>query len=401
MKIAQALLRALPDDLHALRALAALRPNLLLVFGDMSKIGDPALQLALCEQFPATRRIGCSTAGEIGGREVHDGALVATAVRFAATRVDSASTTLHDMSDSHAAGLRLGSALATSDLKAVLVFGQGIAINGSALCAGLSERLGDGVGISGGLAGDAGRFSRTCVLDDDGAATDRIVAVGLYGDALRVAHGCFGGWHPFGPSRKVTRSTGNRLFELDGEAALTVYRRYLGDYARDLPASGLLFPLQTESLPGRTPGPIRTILGADEGDGSLTLAGDIEAGGYVRLMHAHTDSLVDGAETAAQQAFDRYPATGDARLALLVSCVGRKLVMGGRTDEEIEAVAQRLGTGTTVAGFYSYGEISALPEAKGCLLHNQTMTITWIGETVDPDPDTHRNKEFGHDAPTA
>jgi len=401
MKIAQAQLRVLPEDLQALDPLVKLRPDLLLVFGAVSLLSDGALHQALGRLFPSSCRIGCSTAGEIAGQAVHDGTLVLTAIRFAQTRVGSASTTLHDMADSQAAGVRLGAALEAPDLKAVLVFGQGVAINGSALCAGLSERLGDGVAISGGLAGDAGRFNQTWTLDNDGPSTQRVVALGLSGSALRLAHGCFGGWHPFGPSRKITRCDGNRLYELDGESALAVYRRYLGSYARELPTSGLLFPLQTESLPDHTPGPIRTILAIDESDGSLILAGDIEIDGYMRLMHAHTDSLVDGAETAAQQVLRQLPRLrhpDQKGLALLVSCVGRKMVMGGRVDEEVEAVAAALGPHCSVTGFYSNGEINMLPDAKGCLLHNQTMTITWIGED-DSGPGTYGEHE--HDAPTA
>jgi hypothetical protein len=97
-------------------------------------------------------------------------------------------------------------------------------------------------------------------------------------------------------------------------------------------------------------------------------------------MHASTDALVDGAEAAAEAAKAMH--AGDQQgLALLVSCVGRKLVMGGRVDEEVEAVADVFGRGATLAGFYSYGEISPFSPAVECKLHNQTMTITYIAES--------------------
>ena len=188
-------------------------------------------------------------------------------------------------------------------------------------------------------------------------------------------------WPNINTARKVTRSVNNVLYELDGESALAVYKRYLGDHAQGLPASGLLFPFAMLGSDHSEVGLIRTILGVDEAAGSLTLAGDIDPDGYLRLMHASTDALVDGAEAAADAAKAMHAHAGQG-LALLVSCVGRKLVMGGRVDEEVEAVADVFGQGATLAGFYSNGEISPFSPAVECKLHNQTMTITYISETA-------------------
>jgi hypothetical protein len=289
------------------------------------------------------------------------------------------STELHGMEDSQAAGRRLAQGLPPEGLRAILIFGQGVHINGSAVIAGMAEVVGSEMPITGGLAGDAGAFVQTWVLDRAGVSSSRLVCIGLYGDSLRLAHGTFGGWSPFGPARKVTRSLNNVLYELDGESALSVYKRYLGEHAAGLPASGLLFPFSMLGQDHSELGLIRTILGIDEGDGSLTLAGDIDPQGYLKLMHASTDALVGGAEAAAEMACAKQTCGTDS-LSLLVSCVGRKLVMGGRVDEEVEAVAATLGKGTTLAGFYSYGEISPSGRVGECKLHNQTMTITCIAE---------------------
>jgi hypothetical protein len=127
-------------------------------------------------------------------------------------------------------------------------------------------------------------------------------------------------------------------------------------------------------------GLLRTILAVDELAGSLTLAGDIVNNGYLRLMHASTQALIQGAQTAAESACLATPVS-DQSLALLVSCVGRKLVMGGRVEEEVEAVADVLSQAAVLTGFYSYGEISPLSHDLSCQLHNQTMTITTLAET--------------------
>jgi hypothetical protein len=203
------------------------------------------------------------------------------------------------------------------------------------------------------------------------------VAVGFYGDALELRTGSAGGWRPFGPVRRITRSKDNILYELDGEPALDVYRRYLGEWSKDLPGSGLLFPISLLEDERHETGLIRTLLGIDETSGSLILAGDVTEQSYARLMHADTGGLVEGARQAARSAL---AGGGPADLALLFSCVGRKLVMGGRVDEEVDAVAQELGDGTILAGFYSYGEIGPHHQASECKLHNQTMTVTLLTE---------------------
>jgi hypothetical protein len=378
MQVRQIVLKTVAGADTSLSALAGIKPQLVTVFGAVPFFTDKAFQAALRAALPDAAIIGCSTAGEISNDGVADGSCVITAVNFSGTRIRAATSPLRGMEDSMAAGARIGGELAATDLRALMVFGPGVQINGSALVDGIASKVGTAT-ITGGLAGDGGAFAQTWTLGQAGVGDNAIVAVGLYGDALDFAHGSFGGWEPFGPSRKVTRCDGNVLYELDGEPALEVYKRYLGDHAKGLPASGLLFPFAMVGEDQNAIGLIRTILGVDEANGSLTLAGAIDPDGYLKLMHASTDRLVNGAESAAKAAQKMHCADGDS-LAILVSCVGRKLVMGDRVDEEVEAVAEVFGSKATLTGFYSYGEISPFTPGSACHLHNQTMTITWMGE---------------------
>jgi len=356
-----------------------LQPHLVTVFGAPAFFSDRGFVRALQEAFPHACLLGCSTAGEISSEGVTEEDCVLTAVQFASSRAVQASVVLASMEDSFDAGSRLGAQLAAPGLKAILVFAPGVAINGSALVDGMVRRLGSTVPITGGLAGDGGAFARTWTLRSQGASTQEVVAVGLHGDALEFAHGSFGGWKPFGPARRVTRCAGNVVFEIDDEPALAVYQRFLGEHARDLPASGLLFPFAIVDAAGNEAGPIRTILGVDRDAGSLTLAGAVDVGSYLKLMHADTDRLVSGATRAAEVARKVCNVSGDG-LAVLVSCIGRKLVMGERVGEEVAAVGRVLGERSTLTGFYSYGEISPHASNRVCGLHNQTMTISWLGE---------------------
>lgn len=364
---------ALPLDLDS-------EQTLVLVFGAAALADRPGLLLDLTRGFPRSTVLGCSTAGEIFGTKVLDDSMVVAVARFEATQLRGAAAPVHAAEQSFTAGEALGRQLAGAGLRGVHVLSDGLAVNGSALVRGLAAVLPAGVVVTGGLAGDGDRFARTWVLHAGAPVSGWVTAVGFYGDAVQIGHGSAGGWDPFGPRRLVTRSTGNILYELDGKPALELYKQYLGDRAEGLPATGLLFPLALSRPEAGGEGEdrrvVRTILAVDEATQSLTFAGDIPTGAYAQLMKAQLDRLVEGAEQAASLAAN--PGEGPV-LAVAISCVGRRLVLGERTDEEAEVIQEALPAGAQVVGFYSYGELSPISSGN-CDLHNQTMTLTTIRE---------------------
>jgi hypothetical protein len=348
--------------------------HLVLVFGDKMALADSGRIAEIRRDYPGAHLCGGSTAGEIAGERVLDGTIVATAVKFDSSRVAEACIDMHDGEDSRMAGARLAQALPKDGLSHVFVISDGQVVNGSDLVRGMMGQLPAGVAVTGGLAGDGADFHTTLTVADQGASERRLVALGLYGRKLKVGYGSLGGWDPFGPQRVVTRSKGNVLYELDGQPALALYKKYLGEHAAGLPATGLLFPLAVQSGTGTEL--TRTILAVSEKDQSLTFAGDVPQGAVARLMKANFDRLVDGAHGAAEGAMLARP----AELAILISCVGRKLVLRSRVEEELEAVRDVLGPSAALAGFYSYGEICPAAPKASCELHNQTMTITTLSE---------------------
>jgi hypothetical protein len=355
--------------------------HLVLYFGSSKLLSESAGPLAeLMENFPQAVVAGCSTAGEIFGGTVSDESIAVICVKFAGTKVRAAAVNVSDALASHAAALTLGRQLAAPDLRHVLVLSDGLQVNGTALTAGFRISLPPQVHVTGGLAGDGSNFKRTLVGLGRDVAPGRVVAVGFYGDKIRLSHGSAGGWEAFGPRRLITKSAGNLLQTLDGQPALPLYKTYLGDRAAGLPATGLLFPLELLTDKTAEHGLVRTILAVDESNQSLTFAGDLPEGCYVRLMKANTDALIDGAESAGRLAVTTDDATGG--FAVLVSCVGRRLVMGQRIEEEVEAVIGQIGRGISVAGFYSYGEICPSGLVHSCNLHNQTMTLTVFTEAA-------------------
>ncbi len=352
--------------------------QLVFVLGSHQSIRVADFIAALNAIYPSAFIAGCSTAGEIAETSVMDGTVVVTAIEFETTTIQTASVEVKDPEDSYAAGLALIQQLESQDLRHVFVLSEGLEINGTKLTAGLRANLQPSVAVTGGLAADGEKFESTVVISNGIPQVRTVTAIGFYGDNLRVSYGSLGGWDPFGPERVVTKSIDNTLFELDGKSALELYKLYLGEHSHGLPAAGLLFPLAIR-VNGSTIPLVRTILSVDEEQQSITFAGDIPIGSIARLMKANFDRLVDGAEGAAETCRHTL---GDIEpnLAILISCVGRKMVLRQRVEEEIEAVRDILGPTTCFAGFYSYGELSPFVHGSPCELHNQTMTITTLDE---------------------
>ena len=349
--------------------------TLILAFADRPLDSAPLKELA--DALPAATMTGCSTSGQILGGEVAPEPLVAAIVRFRVATPRVVSVVTEPGEEAAGIGQRLGRAIAAEVAftpHCVVILSEGINVNGSDLVAGLTEALPANCSISGGLAGDGDRFGTTWVWTDGRQERNAVVAL-VFDENVVVGYGSQGGWQGFGPIRRITRSHSSTLYELDGKPALALYRDYLGELAAELPGSALMYPLSIESPDGGT-GYVRTILSIDEDDESMRFAGDVPEGWSARLMRTTTDRLVEGAHQAAA-ASSRPGQT----LTLAISCVGRRLAMGERTEEETEAVLEALGEGSDVIGFYSYGEISPIDGSSG--LHNQTMTVTTLSEPDD------------------
>jgi len=303
---------------------------------------------------------------------------VATAIHFENTEIMGARIALSGAANSIEAGRMLAQSIKKEGLRHVFVLSDGLSVNGSDLVRGLASDLPEGVTITGGLAGNGDRFEETHVFWDDLPAGNTLAIMGLYGKSLKVGYGSMGGWDPFGPERIITRSNENLLYELDGQYALEIYKKYLGEHAEGLPATGLLFPLSIRTKNGET-GIVRTIPAVNEKEKSMTFAGDVPQGAYARFMKANFERLIDGANEAAVRSHEGLSGRSP-ELAILISCVGRKLVLKQRIEEEVEAISDVLGGSPVLTGFYSYGEISPFMSGAPCTPHNQTMTITTFTE---------------------
>jgi hypothetical protein len=356
--------------------------QLALYFGKRESIASGDRYLELQEMFPGAAIVGCSTGGQIFSGDVSDEIVAAMVFRFENTGITVVGQEISDRRHSFAAGSRLGAQLMRPGLKGIFILSDGIHINGCDLVAGILSSVGRSVTVTGGLAGDGTAFQETLVGAGGVPRAKRIAAIGFYGDAISIGHGHAGGWDEFGPKRKVSRSEGNVLFALDDEPPLHLYERYLGEEAEGLPGTALLYPLLIADPAHPQHSVVRSVLGIDRNHGSMTFAGNIPQGWSAQLMRGHFDNLAEGAATAARQASLAGTVSGSDVAAILVSCIGRRILMGQNAVDEIASVEANIGEGVQQIGFYSYGEISPHAVSGICELHNQTMTVTTIAEAV-------------------
>lgn len=355
--------------------------TVLFVFGAPEFLRQPKPFQDLRKAFPKSIIMGCSSAGEIFGNQVFDKTLSVAAAKFEKTKVASVSLSIAGSWESFGVGKVLASRLKGPDLTGIFILSDGLKVNGSELVRGVNAEVGPNVIVTGGLAGDGSRFKETWVVQNDKPVSGYVTAIAFYGNTVKIGHGSQGGWDVVGTERTVTRSLSNVLYELDGKPALDLYKEYLGPKAKELPASALLFPLQIHGKDRPNHKLVRTILSIDEKEKAMVFAGDIPQGFRAQFMSANLDRLVDGSSKAASL-IKRGPAHGTDTLALAISCVGRRLVLGDRTHDELVASLKNLPKGVHQIGFYSYGEISPFVQGASCELHNQTMTLTTIAEAA-------------------
>ncbi len=352
--------------------------TLIFLYFSPDQKSSPAWQ-EIKTKFPKAKVMGCSGAGEIKQSEIRDGEIILTGIQFEKTKIKQASVQGIKGKSSEQVGTELGHFFTKEDLKGLYLLSDGLAVNGTALIKGLKNVLGQDLNLSGGLAGDGANFKNTFVLVDGVPTENAATAIGFYGEHITIASTADGGWIPFGPVRTISKSEANVLYELDGKPALSLYKQFLGEQAKKLPASALLFPIFLKSGSDQADrNAVRTILSVDESNQSMTFAGDVPEGTRIQLMRAGHENLIEAAKNVSLISTSHLDESCPT-VSLIVSCVGRRLVMGESTEDEVEMLLNHLPRNTIQTGFYSYGEIAA-GQTGVCDLHNQTMTVTLIQE---------------------
>ncbi|MBD97468.1 histidine kinase [bacterium] len=352
--------------------------DLVLVFGDKKLVKADSHNQVICKSFPNAVLASVSTAGEIHDSQAYEHTLSVTAITFEKTSVTGVQVDLNNYTSSFNAGQDLAQSLNQKELSHVLLFSDGIVTNGSDLIQGLESVLLDHITISGGLAGDGASFNETIVGLNGNNHSNQAVIIGFYGPFIQINHAAQSGWIPLGPRKKITLSTKNTVYEFDHKPAIDFYKSYLNEQAKELPSSGLLFPLKVYT--SNSTAVIRTVVGVDTHNQSLVFAGNMPEGSSTQIMHATADDLLTGALQAAEALAKHSP-----DLVIMVSCVARKLLLDDQITDEVHDVYTCLNhSAYSMAGFYSYGQINPghlNQQNKKSHLHNQTLTLIAIRES--------------------
>ncbi len=349
---------------------------LVLIFGNRFLLEDQRLFDEVRDLFPDGELVFASSCGDLIAGAVNDEHITITAIEFEKSRFNIQRVNISDFDSSESAGKAVVGLLDKTDLQHVFGISEGSNVNGSALTEGMQSQIPNTL-ITGGLCGDDARFERTLASYNERPKEGEIIVIGFYGESFEASFSIYGGWKPFGPERVITKSEGNILYEIDGKPALDLYKKYLGEKSEELPGSALIYPLNVQTQENKQSF-VRTILNIDEEKNAMILAGDVPENAKVQLMMSTMDDIAAASETAASRAIE---GRRDApQLAILISCIGRKLVLDQRVEEEVEEVMDVIGDLVTITGMYSYGEIAPFYGEKVCRLHNQTMTITLISE---------------------
>lgn len=355
-----------------------LNSPLVIVFGDRILLEDADVLQSLKQEFPYQDIIYGSTAGEIAGSHVLDESLSVTAIEFEKTKfIVKYANVLDFDKDEEKLGRALYKQMPHENLKHLFVVSTGNFINCSMLINGIEESMAKSIALTGGVCGDGNRFEKTVASYNEAPKEGEVVLVGFYGESLEVSYASFGGFQPFGPERTITKASNNVVYEIDGQSAIDLYNKYLAEKAENIMVSRLAYPLNVIQ-PGKDYAIVRTILDIETTDGSIVLAGNCAQDSRAQLMMGSVHGIVQGAEQAAKYAMQGRK--NNPQLAILVSCMGRKAIMGQRVEEEIELIQEIIGAHVPVTGFYSYAEMAPVHDRYECEVHNQTMTLTLFSE---------------------
>jgi hypothetical protein len=365
-------------------------PDVLIIFGstrfDHRKLLEGIKSVA--GQVPM---VGGTTAGEIST----SGFSTQSVVLMALSSKDLCFTTgigKNMSQDEAACGLSLiddiRSKKSFEDAHSLILFPNGMGGDGAKLIQGLHSTLGSDFEIVGGYLGDDERFKYTYQYYDGKVYKDAIPGLLVSGkNSFRTGIGVRSGFESIGNRFYCTEAEGNVVKKFDGESALSLYKEFLGEErSQRLPGICLEYPFglidEKVSIAGKEYFQLRCGLAVDHQEDSITLAASIPEGSAITLTTASRGDIINGAMLAAKQAKDCLKGAKPAAI-FMFSCVGRKLVLGRRTQEEVLAVKEILGEEVPLIGFYTYGEIGPIDKMKRDLaptkFHNETVVLWVLG----------------------
>jgi hypothetical protein len=361
------------------------KPDVIMAFSS-SELNQNELVHGINEASGKAPLIGCSDAGQITNDGPSQGGIAVMAIKS-----DSMKFTPGTGGQIANGAREAGAALAKDisgkigePMKILIMLSDVLKGNGADIVRGAQDVLGQDFLIIGGAAGDDFKFKETSVYYYNQVFPSSIVGAGLSGNfsfGIGVRHG----WTPVGLPKKVTKSNGAVVEEIDGKPAVYLYEEYFGKKAEELRSEPLAilaitYPLGI-SIEGSDELLIRDPITVDD-KGAITCAAEIPQGSDVRLMIGNKDNAIAAAKDAAQKALDQLKGARP-KAVIIFNCIARSKLFGRDAGEEIRAIQSILGVDVPLIGFYTYGEQAPvggnISRPFSCF-HNETAVILLLGD---------------------
>lgn len=263
----------------------------------------------------------------------------------------------------------------TFERPSLLIGSSGMTADGEQLTKGILSKFSKPIPIFGGLAGDDLQLRETLVFSGNDSTTHGVICIAFDSDYITVQGMAASGWQPIGAPKRITKSEGNVVYEIDGVPVIDAYERYLGGMNNLTTNSALAasnYPLQLVRPEGYSV--LRAGLVVDTERNAIIYGGTVPEGSTVRFSTPPGTTIIKAAQQAMESFHNRQP---DADALVLFSCKGRHNALGPGIEDEIEYF-QKLWD-VPLAGYCSYGEIGYNEEGY-CDYYNNTCVLVTLKE---------------------
>ncbi len=354
------------------------QPHIVIMFASAHYDHEKLLAGVWSRLDASAKLVGCSSYAEINSREALSKSVTMMGMCLKGLEVQTYGQLING--DSRDFGRGLAREAKEFGASLLMVFPDGMRVNGTQFLLGLQDVLGTQFPIVGGIAADAGDFAKTWEYHGRDVLTGGAAVLAFKGP-IELVTAARSGWMAVGATRKATKvEAGNVLLEIDSRPALDLYKEYLGNRVGEMPGVSVDFPVGVvDGLPGtlRAPGDdilvLRALKGVDEERRAIIFGGDLPQDAFIRMTRATKEDVIDGANRAGDQVLQAMP---NPAIALVFNCMARKVVLGPRYKQELESTFAKLGSKLPKIGFYTFGELS--PVQGTTMHHDETFTIALL-----------------------
>jgi hypothetical protein len=373
---------------QALKEAGVERPDFIFMFASIG-YDQQSLVRAVREATGGAPLSGCSAEGTINGDDADESnfSVLVTAISSNELRwTNGLATGLED--DSRAVGQRVAQELLphlSADTIGLFVFPDGLSLYLEHFFVGLEGNLPSDQFLplwGGGAGNNVSVEEPTYQYCDDEVVSDGVSYALLSGEvqaSWAISHALI----PIGGERKVTRSQGNVIYEIDGKPATEVLKEYLPEHAliedRDWMryAISLALFFKAPSYMKDEEYVVRGVPAVRMADGSIIVQTEVQEGTSIWFSSRDKEKMTTGFDRMAAQIKDQLGGA-QPKLVFQFECLTRGKTML-REQEKLQLLKrfrQALGPEAPWAGFYTIGEIGPVEE------HNNHHLFTSVVLTL-------------------